>query len=114
MLPTAACGATWQDLSGCRCKHRDSYNPRADASTFSPAPKTQGPEICGGVTMRGIKFCYVAATLIAMLGLAYRAPAQGTAAPVAFVYVASSPSEDPNASYVINAFTADASGRLTR
>jgi hypothetical protein len=73
--------------------------------------------------MRGIRFCYVAATLIAILGLAHRPPAQGTAsanvatgsaAPVAFVYVASSPSEDPNASYVINAFTADASGRLTR
>ena len=34
-------------------------------------------------------------------------------APVAFVYVASSPSENPNASNVINAFAADASGHLT-
>jgi len=73
--------------------------------------------------MRSIRFGCVAAILTVVLVLAHDAPAQGgtdakaataSVPPVAFVYVASSPSDDPNASNVINTFAAAASGKLTR
>src|ERR1700761_8233685 len=68
--------------------------------------------------MRSIRFGCVAVILTVVLALAHGAPdakaSTPTAAPVALVYVASSPSDNPNASNVINTFAADSSGRLTR
>ena len=73
--------------------------------------------------MRSVRFGCVSAILTVVFALVHSALAQvgtdakaaaASAAPVAFVYVANSPSDTPNASNVINTFAADASGKLTR